>query len=276
MTFKSILTSVLFFSLIFSAEAMYVYSNQAAKDNVAKHKITSQNVSGWSSLAWIVSHEEKDFPVDSNWEVPSFEQSRADGLSFTVIMEAIEDGRLNSQSAYDELVQVNKLNEFHSKNIKYRFGQSVKTIGLIIVLILSLLLLKRIVKGLNKKWKSIKLKRHRQSIPIGVYSGGGSIQKGLLLLSAGMLLISVINLPYGYYTFLRFIVTLTAVTTAYCFYKTDSNDKVVIFSLIALLFNPVVPVHLNKPLWLLIDIGIAIYMYSVSMLFVQVDKNKIQ
>jgi hypothetical protein len=272
MTFKSILTSVLLFSFIFSAEAMYVYSNQAAKENVRKHEIIKQDVSGWNSVVWLISHKERVFPVDPDWKVPDIAQWEKDGLNFMSISQALDDGKLNSQEAYDELVRVNRLDEFHSKNIKYRFGQPIKIIGLIAALIFVLLLLKKLVARLKKKWKSIKT-NIPQSKSISSKSVDGSMQKSFLKFSAIMLLVSIINLPYGYYTLLRLVVTFTAIITANYFYKISSPTKVVIFSFIALLFNPLIPVHLNKPLWLIIDIALAIYMYSISKSIAVLDKK---
>lgn len=44
-------------------------------------------------------------PVDPDWKVPKPEQWAKDGLNFAIISQAIEDNKLGSQAAYDNLVE---------------------------------------------------------------------------------------------------------------------------------------------------------------------------
>ena len=67
-------------------------------------------------------------------------------------------------------------------------------------------------------------------------------------------LLGALNLPIGYYTFLRVLVTLGAF---WILYNTNDNkiegwDFFLIIS--AIFFNPVMPIYLNKALWIIIDI----------------------
>ena len=61
-------------------------------------------------------------------------------------------------------------------------------------------------------------------------------------------------MPYGYYTLLRLIVTVGSV--AYCvqFLEKKNMNMVYLFGFIAILFNPLIPVYLNKDTWLIIDL----------------------
>ena len=61
-------------------------------------------------------------------------------------------------------------------------------------------------------------------------------------------------MPYGYYTLLRLIVTVGSV--AYCvqFLEKKNMNMVYLFGFIAILFNPLIPVYLNKETWLIIDL----------------------
>lgn len=260
---KYILGVLVGLSLVFSAEALQMYSNQAAKDNADKYAIVKQDVSGLESLMWKTSRNKEKFERDPNWKYDP-EQARADGLSFMTIQEAAKRGDLVSQASYDELVKTNNLDIFHSKNIKHRFSQPFKIIALIIALLVSFFLLRKLVKILNKMRASVKDKQE-SSINITKSSNkNNSIQRGSLLLSAGMLLVGVFPLPYDYYTLLRLVVTLTAVISAHHFHKAKMGQTAIIFGFIALLFNPLIPLHLNKPMWLIIDIVVAVYMYSIS------------
>jgi len=59
--------------------------------------------------------------------------------------------------------------------------------------------------------------------------------------------------PYDFYTLLRWIVCIVSIYVAYGFYKSKLNSWVFIFSAIAVLFNPIYPVHLDKSSWVSID-----------------------
>jgi hypothetical protein len=83
--------------------------------------------------------------------------------------------------------------------------------------------------------------------------------KGLLLICAGLLLLSIANLPIGYYTFLRIIVTVGACFIVVTEFENGLNFWVITFGLIAILFNPIFPIYLNnKSLWMPIDLLSAI------------------
>ena len=75
----------------------------------------------------------------------------------------------------------------------------------------------------------------------------------LWLLPAGMLLLALAPLPYGYYTLLRLVVTGCAGFISYQSYEKKSKAWLAIFGFIALLFNPIIPVHLDRETWAIID-----------------------
>jgi hypothetical protein len=65
--------------------------------------------------------------------------------------------------------------------------------------------------------------------------------------------IAIADLPYGYYTLMRLIVCATAVFVVVVAAKSKQMWAAWAFSLLALLFNPIVPVHLTKGLWQPLD-----------------------
>ena len=74
---------------------------------------------------------------------------------------------------------------------------------------------------------------------------------------AGFLcLVAVFPLPYGFYSFLRLAVTVASIIAALEL-KKENNFLWVLFGGIALLFNPLFPVHLGREFWLLIDLAVA-------------------
>ena len=89
----------------------------------------------------------------------------------------------------------------------------------------------------------------------------------IFFLFPGMLLIvaPLISFPYGFYIFLRLIVTITAVYIIFDTYKNfkSINETIIIFSIIAILYNPIIPVHLTREIWLPINFVTAgIYFFN--------------
>ncbi|RZJ68339.1 MAG: hypothetical protein EOO50_02655 [Flavobacterium sp.] len=89
----------------------------------------------------------------------------------------------------------------------------------------------------------------------------------LAFVCAVALACALLPLPIGYYTFLRILVTIGAVSIVF----QDVNEKkrfwAILFLIVAVLFNPVVPIYLyQKSKWTWIDIGVAIAfaVYGVS------------
>jgi hypothetical protein len=66
--------------------------------------------------------------------------------------------------------------------------------------------------------------------------------------------------PYGYFTLLRLVVCIAALWLAYLDYQRE--DEVGLWVLVlgvgAILFNPVVPVHLTRDIWFFLDLGMAV------------------
>jgi len=77
-------------------------------------------------------------------------------------------------------------------------------------------------------------------------------------------IIPFFKFPYGIYTLLRIVVTLSSAFIIYDNYKriNNVNSTIVIFSIILIVFNPLFPIRLNRELWLPLDlITAAIYFY---------------
>ena len=73
-----------------------------------------------------------------------------------------------------------------------------------------------------------------------------------------MLLLAIFPLPYGYYALLRLVVCFTGIFLAWHSYRMQKIPWVWAMGLIALLFNPVIPVYLGRGLWLIVDIVVAV------------------
>ena len=83
--------------------------------------------------------------------------------------------------------------------------------------------------------------------------------KTLLLICSGLLLLALVDLPLGYYTLLRIVVTIGAVAIVITEYVNGINFWVIVFGLIAIVFNPLIPVYLgDKNAWMPSDLITAI------------------
>ena len=80
----------------------------------------------------------------------------------------------------------------------------------------------------------------------------------IFYIPAILLFLAFLELPYGYYTFLRLVVTGMALYAAFWLLEKGSINFWVMLA-IAALFNPLIPVHLTKEIWLPIDVLVGIY-----------------
>ena len=79
--------------------------------------------------------------------------------------------------------------------------------------------------------------------------------KTLLLICCGLLFIGLMDLPIGYYTLLRIAITIGSVAVVVTELENGLNFWVITFGIIAIIFNPFIPIYLNdKSVWVPIDI----------------------
>jgi hypothetical protein len=70
--------------------------------------------------------------------------------------------------------------------------------------------------------------------------------------------------PYGYYQLLRFVVCGVGAYTAFVAYQWQKLWATWLFGFIAILFNPLIPIHLTREIWQLIDLVCAILFVVVA------------
>ncbi len=98
--------------------------------------------------------------------------------------------------------------------------------------------------------------------------------KALLLICSGLLLLALVNLPIGYYTFLRIAVTIGAVAVLIKEFENGINFWFISFAFIAILFNPIIPIYLrDKDIWMPIDI-IAAIIFGIKFLTLNPNNNE--
>ena len=86
----------------------------------------------------------------------------------------------------------------------------------------------------------------------------------VIYIAAGMLIVAVAPLPYGYYMLLRLVATGVFVWSAYVAYERQYQVLPWVLVLLAVLFNPVVKIHLPREIWAGIDIGAGIFLLAIS------------
>jgi len=67
--------------------------------------------------------------------------------------------------------------------------------------------------------------------------------------------IGVLPMPYGYYTLSRLVVCSCSIYFAHRLYVQSKSTLIWIFGVIAVLYNPLVPIHLyQKEIWIVVNI----------------------
>jgi|HubBroStandDraft_6_1064221.scaffolds.fasta_scaffold345458_2 hypothetical protein len=86
-----------------------------------------------------------------------------------------------------------------------------------------------------------------------------SIPRLVWLVPVVLLVVATSRLPYGYYTFMRIVTCGVAGVIAYAGFRDRAVDQAwsVLLALIAVLFNPIVPIHLDRQTWFYLDLAAA-------------------
>lgn len=80
---------------------------------------------------------------------------------------------------------------------------------------------------------------------------------------AGILALALLPLPYGYYTLLRLIVCGSFGYQFYRFYSVEKiiGSKGIPLILLILFYNPVIPVHLAKSVWSVLNLLTIVFLF---------------
>lgn len=71
-----------------------------------------------------------------------------------------------------------------------------------------------------------------------------------------LFIISIFDLPYGFYTFLRIVVCLFSIIFAFSYYCLNNGLSFISITAIAIaiLWNPLIPISLDKETWVYLDV----------------------
>jgi hypothetical protein len=74
--------------------------------------------------------------------------------------------------------------------------------------------------------------------------------------------IGALPMPYGYYTLSRLVVSGCSLYFAHRLYRENQTPFVWIFGFFAILYNPIIPIHLyQKEIWMAVNILTAIVFF---------------
>lgn len=86
-----------------------------------------------------------------------------------------------------------------------------------------------------------------------------------------MLIWALADHEYGYFTLLHFVVCIVTAYLAVQAYSQQKEEWIWTLGGIAVLFNPIIPVHLSRGLWRIIDTIVAIVLIA-SLFFIKPKK----
>ena len=87
--------------------------------------------------------------------------------------------------------------------------------------------------------------------------------RSLSVVAGIMLLLAIPSIwPYAYFQILRIIVTVTSALNAYTAYKSKDTTWLWIMGIIAVFFNPIAPVYMQKESWITADLIAAVLMFT--------------
>jgi hypothetical protein len=95
----------------------------------------------------------------------------------------------------------------------------------------------------------------------------------LTVLAVALLAGSIYPIPYfAYYQLMNWVVVGAALTVAWQAYKTNKTFIMWLFVFIAVVFNPIAPLHLRTDVWHIADV-LAILLFVASFFLIEAKKK---
>jgi|SRR4030043_265432 len=107
--------------------------------------------------------------------------------------------------------------------------------------------------------------------------GKSILEKRQCLIPAGvasiMLFLALAPWPYGYYQLLRFVVCGVSAYVAFVAYTWQKMWAICLFGFIAVLFNPLITIHLSREIWQTLDVFCAVLFVVIAIVLNQPVKS---
>lgn len=81
---------------------------------------------------------------------------------------------------------------------------------------------------------------------------------------AGMLLLCLFHMPYGFYVLVRFVAMVGFAVLAYTYYEKRQKPLAVTFGALALLFQPFAKIALGRTMWNVVDVVVAALLVVIA------------
>jgi hypothetical protein len=110
-------------------------------------------------------------------------------------------------------------------------------------------------------------------LPAQPVSRGVSLPAPVWIAPGTLLVLALMDLPYGYYQFLRIATCAAAVFICWRLFEAARSVGAWVMVAIALLYNPIVPVHLEHSTWAIINMATAAAFVAIGLLMRQSPKK---
>ena len=88
------------------------------------------------------------------------------------------------------------------------------------------------------------------------------------------LILCLTDMPYGYFQFVRFISLIGFAVLAYHANQQDKHTEVIIYVVLALLFQPFLKISFGRTLWNIVDLVVAIGLIMTIFNSDNIEKKK--
>jgi hypothetical protein len=89
----------------------------------------------------------------------------------------------------------------------------------------------------------------------------------VVALPSAFLGLALFDLPYGFYTFLRLVITIAAFWLARLIYQGRLSPAIVVLVLTAILYNPIVKVHMSREVHAVFNVMTIILFVGIGWLY---------
>lgn len=89
---------------------------------------------------------------------------------------------------------------------------------------------------------------------------------------AAILLLCLFDMPYGFYSFVRFAAAAAFCYFAYNAHESGNKDRMILFIILAILFQPFFKIPLGRVIWNIVDVVVAAFL--VYLLYKHVKDSK--
>ena len=83
-------------------------------------------------------------------------------------------------------------------------------------------------------------------------------------IASALLALGAAPMPYGYYTLLRLVACAAFMWAAAASARLPARVLPCVYGVLALLFNPIIKVHLPKEAWAVVDIAAALFLAATA------------